>query len=163
MNDIGPYNDTQCSQEILDGTYEYPPSIDKWTKKVLQEALYSYKVLNGESINTSISVNDFQEFWQHSKELTSSSYRELYCGHYKVAGFNRDLPALNAARLTACVMKASHSSGGGLDSPFCLRNEKTRGNHHIHKMQAICLLEADFNFFNKMVHSTCSLDDAICP
>ena len=31
--------------------------------------------------------------------------------------------------------------------------EKTKGNNHIHKMRAICLLEADFNFFNKTVYA----------
>jgi hypothetical protein len=29
--------------------------------------------------------------------------------------------------------------------------EKTRGNNFIHKMRAICLLEADFNYFNKTI------------
>ncbi len=31
--------------------------------------------------------------------------------------------------------------------------EKTKGNNHIHKMRAICLLEANFNFFNKTVYA----------
>ncbi len=29
--------------------------------------------------------------------------------------------------------------------------EKTRGKNFIHKMKAICLLEADFNYFNKTI------------
>ncbi len=29
--------------------------------------------------------------------------------------------------------------------------EKTRGNNFINKMRAICLLEADFNYFNKTI------------
>jgi hypothetical protein len=34
--------DTVCSQQILDGTYEYPLDTDIWTKKILQEAHHSF-------------------------------------------------------------------------------------------------------------------------
>ncbi len=38
FDDVGFMGDTECSQQILEGTYEYPPDTNIWTKKILQEA-----------------------------------------------------------------------------------------------------------------------------
>jgi hypothetical protein len=56
--------DTECSQQILDGTYEYPPDTDIWTKKILQEAHHTFMQMPGIEISTSVTTEDFQYYWQ---------------------------------------------------------------------------------------------------
>jgi hypothetical protein len=39
--------------------------------------------------------------------------------------------------------------------------EKTRGNNLINKMRAICLLEADFNWLNKLIYARRMMNSAL--
>jgi hypothetical protein len=32
FNDLGFMGDTECAQQILEGTYDFPPDTDIWTK-----------------------------------------------------------------------------------------------------------------------------------
>jgi hypothetical protein len=48
LNDIGHLGDTQCAQEILDGTYTFPPDTDRWTWMILEEAHHTYTILANE-------------------------------------------------------------------------------------------------------------------
>ncbi len=47
FDDLGFMGDTECSQQILDGTYKYPPDTDIWTKKILQEAQHTFMQMSG--------------------------------------------------------------------------------------------------------------------
>jgi hypothetical protein len=42
FDDLGFMGDTECTQKILEGTYDYSPDTDKWTKKILQEAHFTF-------------------------------------------------------------------------------------------------------------------------
>jgi hypothetical protein len=42
FNDLGFMGDIKCAQKILKGMYDYPPDTDKWTKKILQEAHFTF-------------------------------------------------------------------------------------------------------------------------
>jgi hypothetical protein len=55
--------DTECSRQILEGTYEYPPDINVWMKKILKEAHYTFSHMSGAEIATTISRADFQQYW----------------------------------------------------------------------------------------------------
>ena len=59
FDDLRFMGDTECSQRILEGTYEYPPDTDVWTKKILQEAQHTFARMSGEEIATTISTADF--------------------------------------------------------------------------------------------------------
>jgi hypothetical protein len=83
MNDLGHLGDTECAQEILDGTYTFPLNTDEWTIKILQEAHHTWMLLNNEPISTTISVAHFQGYWQKANEKISSSHSTLHFGHYK--------------------------------------------------------------------------------
>jgi hypothetical protein len=74
MQDLGHLGDTACAQDILDGTYIFSPYNDEWTIKILQEAHHLWMLLNNEPISISISIADFQGYWQRANEKISSSY-----------------------------------------------------------------------------------------
>jgi hypothetical protein len=62
FDDLGFMGDTECSQQILEGTYEYPPYTDIWTKKRFQEAHHTFSRMSGAKIATTISTTDFQQY-----------------------------------------------------------------------------------------------------
>ena len=62
FDDLGFMGDTECAQKILEGTYQYPPDTDEWTKKILQEAHITFTQISGAEIGTSITTEDFQNY-----------------------------------------------------------------------------------------------------
>jgi hypothetical protein len=60
FDDLGFMGDTEYSKQILDGTYEYPPNTNVWTKKILRETHYTFSRMTGAKIATTISTTDFQ-------------------------------------------------------------------------------------------------------
>jgi hypothetical protein len=103
LEDIGHLGNTQCSKDILDGTYAYPSDTDQWTVRILQEAHYTYKLLCDNRIDGNVSIHNFQSYWQDANKRISSSFIRLHFGHYKAASSDKHLSALHAAKLTACA------------------------------------------------------------
>ncbi len=62
FDDLGFTGGTDCAKMILEGTYDYPPDTDKWTKKILQEAHITFSQLSGIEIETMITTEDFQNY-----------------------------------------------------------------------------------------------------
>ncbi len=52
--------ETECAKQILEGTYDYPPNTNVWTKKILQEEHYTFWRMSSAKIATTISTTDFQ-------------------------------------------------------------------------------------------------------
>ncbi len=150
FDDLGFMGDTECAQKILKGMYDYPPDINKWTKKILQEAHFTFsQKMSGIEIATMITTEDFQNYWQRVDERTLSSFSGVTFSHYKAAAFHYMLSAMHAAYLTACTRKGIPLKGWGVGLTVLF--EKIIGNIFVHKLQAICLLKADFNWMNKMI------------
>jgi hypothetical protein len=66
-----------------------------------------------------------------------------------VAAFHYMLLAMHVAYLTACTRKGIPLKQWGVRLTVLL--EKIIGNNFVHKLQAICLLKADFNWMNKII------------
>ncbi len=64
FDDLGLTGDTECAQQILEGTYDFPPDTDIWTKKILQEARYTFSHITGAEIAIIVTMEDFQDFWR---------------------------------------------------------------------------------------------------
>jgi hypothetical protein len=104
-DDISHLGNTQSAQDILDGTYAYPSNTDQRMIEILQEAHILYQLLSNVSIDTTVSVYDFQDYWQGTNEAISSSYSCLHLGHCKATSFDKNLSALHTAKLSACAKK----------------------------------------------------------
>jgi hypothetical protein len=102
LHDIGHLGNTQCALEILKGTYTFPPNTDQWTRMILEEAHHTYTILAQGKNKTTISMRDYQDYWQSAIKKTSSSFSRLHFGHYKAASYSTTLSSLHAAKLTAC-------------------------------------------------------------
>ncbi len=97
-------------------------------------------------IATMISTADFQQYWKKVNERTSSSFSGIIISHYKAVASHTMLSAMHAAYLTSCARRGIPLARWGIGLTVLL--EKIVGNIFVHKLQAICLLEADFNWIN---------------
>ncbi len=103
FEDVGHLADGPVAQQILEGTYEYPPDLDPATRLLFEEAAAMYATLSPTEIATYVTPDNFQQFWQHAREHTGSSYSGLHFGHYIAASFCPDLSLLHAAKLSIYV------------------------------------------------------------
>ncbi len=134
-------------QQILEGTYKYPPDLDPVTRLLLEEVAITYAELSPTEVVAYVMVEDFQHFWQTARERTGLLYSSLHFGHYTAASFCPNLSLFHAAKLSICAQNGVSLARWGKGLTVLL--EKILGNMFVHnKLQAICLLEADFNWWN---------------
>jgi hypothetical protein len=105
FDDLVFMGDTDCTHQIIEGTHVYPPDINIWMKKILQEAHYTFSQMSGAEIATTITTEKFQYFWQQVDERTSSSFRGITFLHHKAAALHPMLAAIHAAYLVVCMRK----------------------------------------------------------
>jgi hypothetical protein len=149
FDDLDFMGNTKCAQQILEDTYDYPPDTDIWTKRILQEAHYTFSQMSGAEIAMTITSNDFQNFWQWSNERTSYSFSRIAFLHYKAVTSHPMLVTMHTAYLTGCTRKGVPLVRWGIGLTVLLENMV--GNNFVHKLWAICLLKADFNWVNKVI------------
>jgi len=156
--DFGFLADTDATDRVLQGTYEYPPNMDPYTKMLLQEAQHIFSQMSEEEVVDFVTTTDFQNFWRHAKEDIQTSESGCHFGHYKAAAYDRYLSALHAAKLTLAATTGIPLARWGNGLTVLL--EKVFGNIYVDKMRAICLLEADYNWLNKYVFAKRMMDKA---
>ncbi len=105
--------------------------------------------MSGAKIATTISTTNFQQYWKRVDERTSSSFSSVTFSHYKAVASHLMLSSMHAAYLTACTRRGIPLARWGIGLTVLL--EKTVGNNFVHKLRAICLLKADFNWINKII------------
>jgi hypothetical protein len=84
-----------------------------------------------------------------AREHTGSSYSGLHFGHYIAASYCPDLSLLHVAILSICARKGVPLAQWGKGLMVLL--EKILGYVFAHKLRTICLLEANFNWWNKLI------------
>jgi hypothetical protein len=159
FEDIGHLADETVSQKNLLGMYEYPTDINPATRLLFEEATATYSAFSPSEVATYITVEDFQYFRQRAHERTGSLYSGLHFGHYKTGLFCRDLSALHASKLSLVARKGLPLSRWNRGLTVLL--EKIVGNVFIHKLRAICLLEANFDWWNKLIFAKRMMQQAI--
>jgi hypothetical protein len=105
--------------------------------------------MSGAEIAIIVTTEDFQKNWIWVDERTSSSFNGVTFSHYKAATTNQMLSAMHAAYLRACARRGLPLAQWGIVLTVLL--EKVAGNNFVHKLRAICLLEADFNWIKKII------------
>jgi hypothetical protein len=159
LEDICHLADGPVSQQILEGTYKYPLDLDLVTRFLFEEGVYTYKALLPMEIATYVSPEDFMHFWQTARECTGYLYCGLHFGHYVAALFCPDLSLLHAAKLSICEQNGVTLTRWGKGLTVLL--EKILGNIFVHKLQSICLLEADLNWWNKLIFAKWMMQQTI--
>ncbi len=135
FEDVGHLADGPVAQQILDGTYVYPPDLDPATRLLFEEASATYAALSSTMIATYVTPKDFQHFWQTAREQMGLAYSRLHFGHNIAASYCSDLSLLHAAKLLICARNGVPLARWGKGLTVLL--EKIMRNVFVHKLQAI--------------------------
>jgi hypothetical protein len=108
---------------------------------------------------TYVTPEGFQHFWQTAREHTGLSFSGLHFGHYKAASFCPNLSLLHATKLSICTRNRVALACWGKGLTVLL--EKIIENVFAHKLRAICLLKADFHWWNKLIFAKQMMQQAI--
>lgn len=149
LADVGALGDGKAIQQILSGTYDFPKDTDEYTKLLLMEAAVLFCSLGGDGVTDWVRSSDFQFFWLHAREATESSKSRLHFGHYMSAAHDPLLTRLHVSSLN--TIRECGVSPTRWKSSLTVLLEKVFGVRLISKLRAICLLEADFNWLNKLI------------
>jgi hypothetical protein len=149
LTDVGFTGDGEAVLAILAGTYEFPPKTDPWTHLLLTEAAVLFSTLGEDSIEDWVHRQDFQKWWSTARKATKSCKSRLHFGHYKVGVSDNIISQLHATSLNT-IREIGVAPDRWRQSIMVLL-EKVFGVRLIDKLWAICLLEADFNWLNKLI------------
>ena len=137
--------ETEYAQAVLNGEAGVPEG----TKPELEEFLKFLKRPEGvPPTRIQISTKDYDKYWKKAKERTSSSWSGLHFGHWKAAQGKPAISQVHAAVTQFVVMKGTTLPRWQKGLSVML--EKEQGNIKAEKLRAILLMEADFNFANKL-------------
>jgi len=143
---IGYLGNTESSEAILNGTFPHQQHLDEFTNKFFSFIGTRPRL---PSFSPNITTSDFQQFWRSAKENTSSSMSNRHFGHYKAASKNDFLSTIHASFCNA--VSSFGVSISRWEKGLTVMLEKIKNNIRVNKLRAILLMEADFNFVNKLM------------
>jgi hypothetical protein len=149
LEDVGFTGDGEAVKAILQGTYDFPPETDVHTKLLFTEAAVLFCSLGDDGIVDWIQNSDFQQFWLHAREKTESSKSLLHFGHYMAGATDDVITDMHVTSLN--TTRECETAPTRWSSSITVLLEKVFGVRLITKLRAICLLEADFNWVNKLI------------
>ena len=133
----------------MEGTFEPPPGTDPATIIILEEIARIWKLMGEGEVNIIITKEDFQHYWRRMKERTASSYSRRHFGHYKAAAHSEYLSEVHARMLSLTTKTGTTPERWSKGLSVML--EKIVGVALATKLRAILLMEADFNFHNRLI------------
>jgi hypothetical protein len=132
-----------------------PPATDHFTQDFLKYLQRSSAVDEADLIDTSFTHKDFQAYWKKAKESMSLSLSSLHFGHYKAVIDNVKVSKMHSVFIDIAVNLGY--SPKQWQEGLTVMLEKKQGVILVSKLQAILLMEADFNFANKTIFSHCMM------
>ena len=154
---LGYKINTDIAIAILEGRFEVlPPHTDGPTLLLLEEMANIWQMMKDGKVDIVVTVDDFKHYWRRAKERTSSSYSKLHFGHYKLAGFSDYLLEVHALKLS--LISKTGSAPERWAQGLSVMLEKIAGVAVVTKLRAILLMEADFNFRNKLIFGKRMMD-----
>ena len=150
LQEFGTLGDTEAATCLLNGKYIFPPGTDDATIRLLQEvARLRLECDKFPPNDTDITSTDYLAFWSTAKEATSSSKSGRHFGHYKAICSNLDLVHIHVQSINLAARRGDPLVRWRQGVTVLL--EKEAGNTSIDRLRAICLLEADFNWWLKVI------------
>jgi hypothetical protein len=77
---------TRTAKAILDRTYVYPKFFDQARKEICLECAHIRSMIPKDSLNTTITKEEWRGQWKGQRESTSSSESDQHFGHYIARG-----------------------------------------------------------------------------
>lgn len=149
IHQLGYLCDSDIAQQIIEGTYKIPDEVDVATAMVLTEIGKIGVQLTNRDTTIMITPDEFLYFWKRIREGTASSYSGVHCGHYKAAAHSDCILSFLVKKITLIARTGCPPERWGYGLTVML--EKVAGIALVNKLRAILLMEADFNFHNKLI------------
>jgi hypothetical protein len=145
--------DGHTVMSILHGTYDCPPETDQYIRLLFLDATTLFSSLGEDGVEDFVTREDYQSLrWvRASREETESSKSRCYFSHYRAGAHNNTISQLHTTSLNTIRKIGVAPSRWHCSLTVLL--EKVSGVRLVHKLQAICLIEADFNWLNKLLQS----------
>ncbi len=157
LEDFGVLGDTEATAQLFQGKYDFPPHQDKATADYLREAVRIRNELEAlPPVNTEVTAEEYISFWHTAKEDISSSMSGRHFGHYKATCSDPDLVEMHVASINLAASRGRPLTRWNQGVTVLL--EKVAGTTSIDKLRAICLLEADFNWWLKVIFARRMMD-----
>lgn len=146
---LGYLADTETADEILDGTYDPPESLEKCTKAFLRELVVPQSVKDKGNINVSITTSEHIQSWKRQKDKTASEPTGLSFSHYRSAIHDTSLVE------TDVILRTTPLELGFAPTQWCNITDieilKKTNVYDVDQMRLIQLMDAEFNMNNKMI------------
>ena len=149
LHELGPNGSGPAVQDILEGTYQPPETLDEITKEYIQHLKYAKQ--NNEEVPIII-VQDHRYNLQKTKENKSSSPSGLHYGLWKANGQNDIL-----AQVDTIFCNLTYRWGVVLNywlKVVDIALLKEKGNYWVNRFCTICLIEGDHQFDAKRLERT---------
>jgi hypothetical protein len=138
---------TQAGEDVLQGTYRVPDSVDAYTRTFLGFLKLPPNFVPPNDAATIITPEENRKAWSRQSERTASESTGLHFGHYKTAIQDNELCAFDAA------MRSIPYHFGFSPKPWQRITDfqilKKLGVWDVSKTRTVQLMMADFNINNK--------------
>ena len=146
-SELGLLADTPASQAILDGTYVAPEGSHPYAQEFFQQFKRPHIEIPFNTVEVTPEI--FTEGWKKMKEKTSAGISGLHFGHLKTCATDPDLAEIEAS---ICNLPYTTSyTPNDWKTGVSVMLHKQENEDLVTKLRTITLLEADFNFNNKVL------------
>jgi hypothetical protein len=147
IEEMGFLAETDEAEQVLDGTYEVPPGVNKYTKEFINELRRPAIIKTLGFARTEISVEEHSTAWRKQKERTSAEPTGPSFSHYMAAAQDKELATIDAL-LRELPYKWGFSPKAWQTITDMAILKKT-GVYDVELMRTIQLMQAEFNMNNK--------------
>ena len=123
---------------------------------MFKEMSHIWKLMKDGEVDIVITEEDSRHYWRKARERTASSFSRLHFGHYKAAAHSKYLSEVHALKLSLIAQTGSAPERWARGLSVML--EKIAGVAIVTKLRAILLMEADFNYHNKLIFGKRMMD-----
>ena len=142
---LGFLSNSPFAQDILNGIDIDMSQFDGYTNDFFK---YIGSRQQLPALPNEVKVEDFHSYWRGAREKTSSSMSGRHFGHYKAAVLSPIISKVHASVGHICSVNGIYLSRW--TSGLSVMLEKIEDVIKVDKLRAILLMEADFNFLNKL-------------
>jgi hypothetical protein len=149
---------TLASKAVLNGTYHPPPNSEQATADLFDKITAIRRIVPKDLASPVISPKQWKQYWAVVNEETSSSELGLHFGHYIVGCKSEIVAHYHAAQVSVVLAHVTQLERWLRGLSVML--EKTLRVMLVSKLQAILLMEADFNGLNKILYGVRMMQNA---
>jgi hypothetical protein len=154
VSQLGYLGNTEAASQILNGTFVCPPELETETQLFISALRVTSLAMMANKVSTSVTKEDFKSYSKHTRERISN----IHFGHYKASAESDYVSEIHAL-FTKIVVSTGYSPTRWQNC-LSVMLEKSPGDRRPDKLQAIVLMEADFNFANKLFLGKQMMDSA---